>query len=52
MQLRALVKVYPVWNGGGTVKVVFITSEYKLPSSEMIDTVQTIVDPVQNQGRV
>ena len=45
------VKAYPVWNGGGTVKVVFITSEYKLPSSEMIDTVQTIVDPVQNQGK-
>ena len=45
------VKVYPVWNGGGTVKVIFITSEYKLPSSEMIDTVQTIVDPVQNQGK-
>ena len=23
------VKVYPVWNGGGTVKVVFCTSEFK-----------------------
>lgn len=27
------VKVYPVWNGGGTVKLVIISSEYKVPSS-------------------
>ena len=30
------VKVYPVWNGGGTVKVVFCTSENKTPTAEFI----------------
>lgn len=40
------VKVYPVWNGGGTVKVVFCTSEFKSPESEFVDKVQEILDPV------
>ncbi len=44
------VKVYPVWNGGGTVKLVIITSEYTKPTSELVKTVQTIIDPVKNQG--
>ena len=44
------VKVYPVWNGGGTVKLVIISSEYKVPSSELIQEVQTVIDPVQNHG--
>lgn len=45
------VKVYPVWNGGGTVKLVIINSEYQVPSAEMITTVQTAVDPVTNAGK-
>lgn len=44
------VKVYPVWNGGGTVKIVFMTSEYEPPEDEFIDEVQTALDPTQNQG--
>lgn len=44
------VKVYPVWNGGGTVKLVIIDSTYKVPSSTLINNVQTIIDPTQNQG--
>lgn len=44
------VKVYPVWNGGGTVKLVIIDSEFNSPSDELIDTVQTAVDPVVNGG--
>lgn len=40
------VKVYPVWNGGGTVKVVFCTSEFKSPDSEFVNTVQEMLDPV------
>lgn len=44
------VKVYPVWNGGGTVKIVFMTSEYKPPEEEFVDEVQTALDPTQNQG--
>lgn len=44
------VKVYPVWNGGGTVKLVLLDSANHKPSAELIDTVQTIIDPTQNQG--
>ena len=44
------VKVYPVWNGGGTVKLVVLDSEYKKPTTELIDLVQTTIDPIQNQG--
>jgi len=45
------VKVYPVWNGGGTVKLVFIDSIFNKPSSMFVDEVQTIIDPVPNQGQ-
>lgn len=45
------VKVYPTWRGGGTVRIVFMTSEYKVPTAEFIDRVQTIIDPIPNQGQ-
>lgn len=45
------VKVYPVWNGGGTVKLVIIDSTYGVPSSTLVDSVQSSVDPVTNQGQ-
>ena len=45
------VKVYPVWNGGGTVKLVIINSDFKPPTAELITTVQTAVDPVTNSGQ-
>lgn len=45
------VKVYPVWNGGGTVKVVFMTSEFKPPTTEFVTEVQTKLDPVVNSGQ-
>ncbi len=45
------VKVYPVWDGGGTVKLVLITSAYQQPSQELIDTVQAVIDPLPNQGQ-
>lgn len=44
------VKVYPVWNGGGTVKLVFMTSEFKPPEAEFVSEVQALIDPTQNQG--
>lgn len=44
------VKVYPVWNGGGTVKLVIIGSDFSAPSQILIDNVQTAIDPIQNQG--
>ncbi len=45
------VKVYPTWNGGGTVKLVIMNSEFASPSTTLIDEVQTKIDPLQNQGQ-
>lgn len=46
------VKVYSgrEWNGGGTVKVVFTTSSFNIPSQTLIDQVQTEIDPEINAG--
>ena len=44
------VKVYPVWNGGGTVKLVILSSDYTAPSSELVQQVQTEIDPETNHG--
>lgn len=44
------VKVYRAWKGGGTVKVVIINSEWQRPSAEMVNTVQTAIDPTVNAG--
>ena len=43
------VKVYPAWNGGGTVKLVVIASDFTAPSDEVISNVQTVIDPEGNQ---
>jgi len=45
------VKVYPVWNGGGTVKLVIMDSTFGVPTSTLIDSVQTAADPVVNAGQ-
>lgn len=44
------VKVVPVWNGGGTVKIIIIDSTGGVPSATLVDEVQTMIDPTQNQG--
>ena len=44
------VKPYRAWKGGGTVKLVIINSEYKTPSIEMVNKVQTLIDPTVNAG--
>lgn len=44
------VKVYPVWNGGGTVKLLLLNSENNIPGELLIKDVQTKVDPIQNAG--
>lgn len=41
------VKVYPVWNGGGTVKLVIINSKYEKPADELVAKVQEEIDPDQ-----
>lgn len=45
------VKVYPCWNGGGTVKLRLLDAESNIPTPELIEQVQTLVDPVQNSGQ-
>ncbi len=45
------VKVYPAWNGGGTVKLVIINSEYEVPSTELLQIVKDTIDPGENEGK-
>ena len=45
------VKVTPVWNGGGTVKLTIIDSEYKVPSNDVIELIQNTIDPVGYSGK-
>lgn len=42
------VKVTPVWNGGGTVKLTILDSDYNKASSTLINTVQSEIDPSQD----
>ena len=39
------VKVYRCWNGGGTVKLVILTTEYNTASTELVAQVQEAIDP-------
>lgn len=44
------VRVYRSWNGGGTVKLVIINSQFEKPSQTLVDEVQLVVDPLEAQG--
>jgi uncharacterized phage protein gp47/JayE len=46
------VKVYSgaEWKGGGTVRLVITTSSYTVPDPAFVGSVQTVIDPLQNQG--
>ncbi|MFC4305808.1 baseplate J/gp47 family protein [Cohnella boryungensis] len=44
-------KVYPVWQGGGTVKCTIIAADWTPPSQTLVDEVQTIMDPTVNGGQ-
>ena len=37
--------VVPVWNGGGTVKLIIINSDYNIASSTLVQSVQETIDP-------
>lgn len=37
--------VIPVWNGGGTVKLIIINSDYGVASSTLVKAVQEAIDP-------
>ena len=41
-------KVTPTWNGGGTVLLTIINSNFEAASEELIQSVQEIIDPTQD----
>lgn len=44
-------KVTPVWNGGGTVLLTILNSEFNKASSTLVQTVQNLIDPApQGEG--
>src|SRR5699024_11400314 len=43
------VQVYPIWNGGGTVRVVILSNSFELPTKSLIDRVQEAIDPTVDQ---
>lgn len=45
------VKVYPVWQGGGTVKITIIDNKKNKPTDELVQKVQELIDPVKNHGK-
>ena len=42
-------KVIPIWNGGGTVKLIITNSQGGVPTSSLVNDVQEAVDPNQDQ---
>ncbi len=48
MQNVGGVKVEPVWQGGGTVKLVIIDQGFKTPSTEELSQLQNQIDPQTN----
>lgn len=45
-------KVTPVWNGGGTVKLTILDSEYNKATDTLIERVQEIIDPTQDHSGI
>lgn len=43
------VKVIPVWNGGGSVKLIVLDSNFSVATDELIERVQSEIDPKQDQ---
>lgn len=46
------VKVTPVWNGGGTVLLTIIASDYSVPTETLIEKVQKIYDETSIIGHI
>lgn len=44
------VKVTPVWNGGGTVKLTIIDSTFGVPAGDLVARVQAEIDPAGYSG--
>ena len=44
-------QVYPVWNGGGTVKLSVLDSQYNAITPEFIDEIKELIDPTEYTGQ-
>lgn len=44
------VRIYRAWNGGGTVALYIVDSQFKEASSVLIEQVQQIIDPIGLEG--
>lgn len=44
-------KIYPAWNGGGTVKVVITNAENDVPDEDIVSAVQEALDPISDTGK-
>lgn len=44
------VQIYPVWDGGGTVKCSIVDTEYNAVSSDFLNRIQLEVDPENSVG--
>lgn len=42
------VKVIPIWNGGGTVKLIITSSTNQVPTTNLINEVQEAIDPTND----
>ena len=45
-------KVIPIWNGGGTVKLIITNAQGGVPTSSLVNEVQEAVDPKQDQSGI
>ena len=43
-------QIYPVWNGGGTVKLSIVDTTFRAASDEFVQEVQNLIDPVNASG--
>lgn len=43
-------QVYPVWNGGGTVKLVIVDNDLRAASQELLTQVKNAIDPPDDPG--
>lgn len=44
-------KVIPVWNGGGTVKLIIVDATFGVPSQDLISLVKETMDPTEFTGQ-
>lgn len=44
------VQIYPIWNGGGTVKLSIVDTDYNPLSNAVVDSIQEAFDPTSDSG--